>query len=132
MARTLEQRKAILNSLFSWDDANYGLDEQWARIYPYGQEAAPGRRAEVAVRLFNHSPQRTPFTVHMNVPAGFQSEPVTLTVTANPRQEAEARFQIRLPNSPSGSIHVITADIQFGPWDLRQWCEGLIQVAPPE
>jgi hypothetical protein len=130
MARTLEQRKAILNDLFAWDDANYGIDEQWARIYPYGQESAPGRQVEAAIRLLNHSPKRTTFTVHVNVPAGFEVEPATLTVTANPRQEAEARFQIKVSNSPSGSIHVITADIQFGPWDLRQWCEGLIKVAP--
>jgi len=127
MTKTLEQRKAALTDLFPWDDANYGIDEQWARIYPYGQEAAPGKQAEVAVRLLNHSAKRTTFTVHLNVPAGFQSEPETLTVTANPRQEAEVRFHIRVPNSPSGPIHVITADVQFDRWDLREWCEGLIK-----
>jgi glyoxylase-like metal-dependent hydrolase (beta-lactamase superfamily II) len=132
MARTLEQRKAILNNLFAWDDANYGIDEQWASIYPYGQESAPGRQVEVAIKLLNHSAKRTTFTVHMNAPAGFEIEPATLTVTANPRQEAEARLRIRVPSSASASIHVITADIRFGPWDLRQWCEGLIKVAPPQ
>lgn len=132
MAKALEQRRAVLTDLFPWDDANYGIDEQWARMYPYGQEAAPGQRAEVAVRLLNHSAKRTTFTTQLNVPAGFESEPRTQTVTANPRQEVEARFQVRVPDLPSGSVYVVTADIQFGPWDLRQWCEGLIKTAHRE
>jgi glyoxylase-like metal-dependent hydrolase (beta-lactamase superfamily II) len=132
MARALEQRRAVLTELFPWDDANYGIDEQWARVYPYGQECTPGKQAEVAVRLLNHSTNRTTFTVHLNVPAGFETEPATQTLTAGPRQEVEARFRIKVPNSPSGSIHVITADVQFGPWDLRQWCEGLIKTTRRE
>jgi hypothetical protein len=132
MTKTLEQRKAILTDLFPWDDVNYGLDEGWARFYPYGQECRPGRPVQLAVRLLNHSSGRTAFTVHVNVPPGFEVEPSTVTVATNPRQEAEARFRITAPDAPSGSIHVITADVQFGPWDLRRWCEGLIKTAPSE
>jgi len=132
MAKALEQRRALLSELLPWDDVNYGIDEQWARIFPYGQEATPGKQAELAVKLLNHSAKRTTFTVRMNVPPGFESEPQTQSVTANPRQEAEARFQIKVPDSPAGSVHVITADVQFGPWDLRQWCEGLVRIASPE
>lgn len=130
MKKALEQRRAVLTELFPWDDANYGIDEQWARVYPYGQETAPGKHVEVTVRLLNHSAKRTTFTVHLNIPVGFESESETLTVAANPRQEAKARFQVKVPDSPSSSIHVVTADVQFGPWDLRQWCEGLIKTAP--
>ncbi len=129
MARTLEQRRAVLADLFPWDDANYGIDEQWARMYPYGQDCAPGEQTEVAVRLLNHSAKRTTFTVHLNVPVGFKSEPETRTVTADPRREAQALFQLRVPDLRSSSVHVITADVQFGPWDLRQWCEGLIKIS---
>jgi len=132
MTKALEQRRAILAELFPWDDANYGIDEEWARIYPYGQQCAAGKQVEVAVRLLNHSAKRTAFTIRPNVPPGFESDPEKLTVTADPRQEAAARFQIKVPVSPSGSIHVITADVQFGPWDLRQWCEGLIKAAPAQ
>jgi glyoxylase-like metal-dependent hydrolase (beta-lactamase superfamily II) len=132
MRKTLEQRTAILAELFPWDDANYGIDEQWARIYPYGQECAPGRQATISVKLLNHSAKRTTFTVRLNVPAGFESEPAMRTVTSDPRQEAEARFQLRVPNLPSGSIRAVTVDVQFGPWDLRQWCEGLIRITHPE
>jgi glyoxylase-like metal-dependent hydrolase (beta-lactamase superfamily II) len=130
MAKALEQRKAILTGLLPWDDVNYGVDEQWARVYPYGLRCAAGEQAEASVRLLNHSAKRTAFTVHLNVPAGFESEPQTQTITADPRQEVEARFQVRVPDAPLGSVHVITADLQFGPWDLRQWCEGLIKIAP--
>ncbi|MBN1508411.1 MAG: MBL fold metallo-hydrolase [Sedimentisphaerales bacterium] len=132
MAKALEQRRSLLSELFPWDDVDYGIDEQWARVFPYGQEAAPGRQAEVAVKLLNHSPRRTVFTVRLNVPPGFESEPGAQSVAANPREEVEARFQVKVPDSPAGSIHVITADVQFGPWDLRQWCEGLIRISRVE
>ncbi len=128
MMKTLGQRRAILADLFPWDDANYGIDEQWACIYPYGQEATAGKPVEVAVRLVNHSARRTTFTVRLNVPAGFESEPEMRSVTADPGQETEAAFRIIVPASPSASVHVITADVQFDSWDLRQWCEGLIKV----
>jgi glyoxylase-like metal-dependent hydrolase (beta-lactamase superfamily II) len=132
MANALEQRKAILNDLFPWDDANYGIDEQWAHIYPYGQEAAPGQQAEVAVKLLNHSGKATTFAVRLNVPEGFAVEPQMLTAEAGPMREAEARFQIRVATSPVRPIAVLTADVQFGPWDLRQWCEGLVKVTRRE
>ena len=132
MTGAVNIRKKVLNDLFIWDDANYGLDEQWARIYPYGRQCAPGEQAEVVVRVLNHSSHRTALTVRLNVPAELESRPQTQAVTANPRQEAEARFQITVRNCPLGSIQVITADLQFGPWDLRQWCEGLIRIGPPD
>jgi len=105
------------------------LDEQWARLYPYGREATPGRPVNVAVKLLNHSANPVAFSVSLNVPEGFAAEPKTQTVTAGPGQEVEAKFQVNVPDSPASSVHVITADVKFGPWDLRQWCEGLIKIA---
>jgi glyoxylase-like metal-dependent hydrolase (beta-lactamase superfamily II) len=132
MVNSLEQRRTVLRELLPWDDVNYGIDEQWARVFPYGQEVAPGTPAEVAVKLLNHSTKRAVFAVRLNVPPGFKSEPGAQSVAANPHQEVEARFRITVPDSPIGSVHVLTADVQFGPWDLRQWCEGLIRISRVE
>lgn len=37
-----EQRIEILQELFPWDALNYGIDEQWAVFYPYGEDDIRG------------------------------------------------------------------------------------------
>jgi len=130
LEKTFAQRREMLHDLFPWDDPDYGMDEQWARIYPYGQEIQPERWAQLTVKLLNHSGRSNTFTVTMNAPAGFEIEPRTASATAPPGREVEAQFRIRAVGRPSRMIQVVTADVQVGPWDLRQWCEGLIKVLP--
>jgi glyoxylase-like metal-dependent hydrolase (beta-lactamase superfamily II) len=130
MKDTLARRQELLRDLFPWDDADFGLDEQWARIYPYGQEIQPERWTPLAVKLLNHSKASNAFVVTMHAPPGFEIEPHQASVTAAPGQEVEAPFRLRVVGRPARAIQVVTADIQVGPWDLRQWCEGLIRVLP--
>ncbi|MCX5646099.1 MAG: MBL fold metallo-hydrolase [Phycisphaerae bacterium] len=124
------RRKELLRDLFRWDEPDFGIDEQWARVYPYGQEVRPERWAQLTVKLLNHSSASNTFVVTMNAPSGFEIEPRAASVTAPPGREVEAQFRIRAMNRPARVIQVVTADIQVGPWDLRQWCEGLIKVLP--
>ena len=49
MERQLVERNEILKDLIAWHNPNYGIDEQWARFYPYGQRvksasASPPKR----------------------------------------------------------------------------------------
>jgi len=130
ITEVLEKRKQILAHLFPWDGPNYGIDERWARIYPYGQKAKPGQRLEIAVKIFNHSNSSHVFTVRPNVPEGFQLKPKKASLTIKPRKEAETHFEITVPNTGSEKVHVITSDIKFDKWDLRHWCEAIIEVYP--
>jgi hypothetical protein len=130
MKRTFAQRKELLRDLFPWEDPGFGIDEQWARIYPYGQEVQGEHWTPLTVRLLNHSSVSNTFTVTMNAPAGFEIEPRETSVTVPPGREVEARFRLRAVSRPLRTIQVVTADIQVGPWDLRQWCEGLVKVLP--
>ncbi len=130
MRKTLAERKALLAELFPWDDANYGIDEQWARIYPYGQAARPGQTAEVEVRLLNHSDRAREYTVTLHLPDGFAAEPASTRLTVEPRTERAITARIAVPTSSVPSVCVVTADIAFDRWDLRHWCEALIEVQP--
>jgi len=113
-----------------FDEPDFGIDEQWARIYPYGQEVQPERWTPLAVKLLNHSRSSNTFVVTMNAPPGFEIEPRQASVTVPSGQEAEAQFRLRAPSRPARAIQVVTADIQVGPWDLRQWCEAIVKVQP--
>ncbi len=130
LKKTFTQRKELLRSLFPWDDPDYGIDEQWARIHPYAQEVPAERWTPLAVKLLNHSSAASTFAVTLSVPTGFEVEPQKTSVTVPPGQEMEARFRLRARRRPAHPIQVMTADIQVGSWDLRQWCEGLIKVLP--
>lgn len=124
--------------LFPWDEPNYGIDEQWARIYPYGQQAnglaIPAREAGqcvgVTVKILNHSSSAHTYTVRLNVPEGFESEPKSASVCIEPREEAQVHFKITVPQMVSKNLYVITCDVEFDKWHLRDWCESLIEIHP--
>ena len=130
MIAKLEKRKRILAKLFPWDEPNYGIDERWARIYPYGQKIKPGQNAEISVKIFNHSNSSHTFTVSLNVPREFRLKPEKASINIKPRKEGEARFEIVVPNNISEKVYVITSDIKFDEWDLRYWCEAMIEIRP--
>jgi len=130
MKKTFARRRDLLRDLLPWDEPDFGVDEQWARIYPYGQEVQPERWAPLTVKLLNHSTTASAFVVTMNAPAGFEIEPHSASSIAPPGREAEVSFRVRAASRLARAINVVTADIQVGPWDLRQWCEGLLKVIP--
>jgi len=130
MKTVFEQRAELLRDLFPWDAPDYGIDEQWARIYPYGQELKAGASGDLAVKILNHSARANTFAVTLNVPDGFHVEPHKASATADPGQEVEIRFRLKAGVLPAGSVHVVTADIQTDSWDLRHWCEGLLKLLP--
>ena len=130
MRQALKRRLELLSDLFPWDDANFGIDEQWVRIYPYEQIVKPGNPTDIQVQIMNHSPVPHEFTVTLNTPEGVRALPEKATVRIPPRQERVLRFRVVLPELLSPSGDVVTADIQFDSWDLRHWCEGLLTVAP--
>lgn len=130
MRKTLAERKALLAKLFPWDNANYGIDEQWARIYPYGQTARPGQTVEVEVRLLNHSDRAGEYTVTLHLPDGYTAEPASARLTVEPRTEGTITVRIAVPALSASSVSVVTADVAFDRWDLRHWCEALLEVQP--
>jgi glyoxylase-like metal-dependent hydrolase (beta-lactamase superfamily II) len=130
LKETFARRRELLRELLPWDEPDFGIDEQWARIYPYGQEIRPERWTPLAVKLLNHSRSSSTFVVTMNAPPGFEIEPRKASVTAPSGQEVEAQFRIRALSRPARTIQVVTADIQVGSWDLRQWCEAIVKVQP--
>jgi glyoxylase-like metal-dependent hydrolase (beta-lactamase superfamily II) len=128
MTLKLKERKRILSKLFPWDEPNYGIDERWARIYPYGQKIRPGQHVEIAVKIFNHSSSPHIFTVIPNVPKEFRLKPDSASMNIKPGEEGEARFEIAVPNNLSERVYVITSDIKFDRWDLRHWSEAILEV----
>jgi len=130
MRDVLAKRKELLAELFPWDEPNYGVDERWARLYPYGQKARAGQTVAIEARILNHSENAHEYTVTPHAPAGFRVQPDWARLTVEPREEVTTTFKVTAPASIDMSVAVITADIAFDQWDLRHWCEALIEVKP--
>lgn len=130
MKEVLAKRKEILADLFPWDEPNYGIDECWARMHPYGQKVKAGQSLEITVKILNHSQSSQVFTVKPNVPDGFGIKPEKISRNIEPRKEAGLSFTVTVPSSVSESLYIITCDVGFGEWNLRHWCESMLEISP--
>ena len=129
MLGVLRQRVELLKSLLPWDDPNFGLDEGWARFHPYAPEIRPGQSARLSLRIMNHSPKDKTFTVRPRLPQGWTPGWVTPLNQRIPASEEGAIEILFTPpaNVPAG-IHLVTADVLWDDWELREWTEAMVMV----
>ena len=107
---------------------NAGLDEGWARFYPYSQTASADESVRLTLKIFNHSPEAHAARVRLNLPSGWTVIEKEVELSIAPRREGTMEFRIRLPENVAPGIFLATADIHFGPWDLKRWTEAMIHV----
>jgi len=130
MINTLVERKAILKNILPWDNINYGIDGQWAGIYPYGQKADRGQTVDVAVKIFNHSDVSQTFILKPNLPVGFSAEPGINKLIIDPLNESETTFKLKVSEKVEAGLYLVTVDIEFSDWNLHEWCEAIIKIEP--
>ena len=123
MSATFTKRRGLIAALVPWDDANYGVDEEWARFYPYTAETVAGGRVELKVMLRNHSAEAAEFRVTPHAPAGWSVPPGTLRMKVPARQERAVSFPI---TAGTAGLGVVTADVAFDGWELREWTEAMV------
>ena len=130
METVLRERNAIIKDLLPWDDVNYGTDDQWSWIFPYGQKAKAGQTVECTVKIFNYSAAAKTFKVEPKVSAGFKVDAKATSLTIQPRSEGSQVFKVRVPNKASPGVALFTANIKFDNWELKEWTEAFIEIEP--
>jgi glyoxylase-like metal-dependent hydrolase (beta-lactamase superfamily II) len=125
MQNEIATRSAALREMTPWPDINYMVDESWARTYPYGQTVSSDATVRVQFRITNHAPRAMTYNVRWNLPKGWKLIAGRDTLTVPPRQDGALEAQFR-PSGPG--LHVITADVSFGPWQFLSWTEALVRV----
>jgi hypothetical protein len=131
IAETLTARIGLLEELFPWENANFGLDERWAGFYPYGQSVEPGDTAEQELRIWNHSDRVLQGEVKLNPPNGWTITPRTANFRIGPRQEGTIFCEVKSSGKAAPGAYVLTADIDFNGWQLKEWTEGLVVMEKP-
>ena len=128
MKTVLVKRNLLIKELLPWDDVNYGADDQWSWVYPYGQKTKPGETVECTIKLFNYSDKAKSFTLEPNVPAGFRLESKVLPLFVEPRAEGTRTFKVKVSKKAESGISVVTVNVKFDDLDLREWSESFIEV----
>ncbi len=128
MSQALIKRKELLAELFPWEEPNYGIDERWIRLFPYGCKTESGRAIQLGARVFNHSGVSHVCKVKMNLPAGFDVEPAAASASIGPRTEGRIDFRVLVDDSVITGTYVITADVEWDRWQLPRWIEAVVEV----
>jgi glyoxylase-like metal-dependent hydrolase (beta-lactamase superfamily II) len=131
MSSALEARAELLEQLLPWDDVNYGLDANWARLHPYGMQSSRGQTNTCRAIILNHSPKEQDFTIRPNLPAGWRLvEPLPHRAKTPPRQEGVVEFAFVPAGDARPGLYVITADVLGQSVEFREWVEALVRVQP--
>lgn len=127
MEKILQERKKLLTELFPWDEPNYGIDERWFRLFPYGQTIHPDQNGTLSVCIFNHSACSHSYKVRLHAPSGVHIQPEIITLDVPPRMENQFSIQIQI-SSEAAEVNMITADVAFDDWKLNRWTEAMIET----
>ncbi len=126
MLDTLAEREKCYTALFSWDHANYGMDEHWVRCYPYEQEVAPGETAQLRVEITNHSYEPRTATAQPILPASWDMEIAPAETTIPPRTDGYIGFSIPIPQHYEVlGRTVIPIDLTYNARPLGQFREAI-------
>jgi glyoxylase-like metal-dependent hydrolase (beta-lactamase superfamily II) len=128
MTTKLKERNKLFRELFPWGDINYGIDEQWAKVYPYGQIAGKGTTAELSVRLSNHTSVEKRFIVEPHSEDIRVIRPGRASVSVAPGKEGILKFRANIPNRAKPGVKVVTFDVDFDNKSFKEWCEAIITV----
>lgn len=125
MRAELRKRSQLIAELAPWPGPNYAVDESWAAIHPYAQQAREAAPVKLEFRIMNHSPRAETYTIEWNLPPGWQLVEADRSVRIPPGREAAARASF----SPRGAgLHVVTANVAFSAGEFREWAEALVSV----
>ena len=127
MVANWRERTEQMRALFPYDDVNFGVDEQWARFYPYGREIAAGEEFGLQVVVLNHSPTRRTFRITPHLPKGWTTARATFELPLAPRTEGAVAIRVTPPADWRGHA-TLTADVSFGEWDFREFVEAVVLV----
>lgn len=130
MIDTLSTREKCYTDLIPWDHANYGMDDQWVRCYPYEQEAKCGDTVTISVEFTNHSDESRNAKVRPILPPSWDDAIDTIEKTIPRKSDGNLLFSIPIPQhcDKIGRI-VIPFDIIYNDIPLGQFREAIVVIS---
>lgn len=120
------ERIATLKELIPWDDPNYGVDEQWAVLYPRGLTVKTGESVTLEVRITNHSPVNRTYEFQINLPDGVTLAAPPPALTLPPGESGSTPFVVSV--TATDGTKPVSADIASDGIDVRRWADAVLTV----
>lgn len=130
MLKTLSEREKCFTDLFPWEHANYGMDDQWVRCYPYEQEIVAGNTVSIQVEVTNHSEESRALIAQPILPDEWKIEISKEETFVKPKSDGSIDFTIPIPkvashNNSEPTRFVIPFDITYNNRPLGQFREAI-------
>ncbi len=123
-------RKRIIEQITPFTDANFAVDDNWARFDPYSQ-VARGSVVELTFVVTNHDSEKRNFEITWTLPKEMQllCEEETF-INLEPREERALRVRVEIQNNVtvSNKIYVVTASLKTHGTIIHAMAEALIKV----
>ena len=127
MLDTLSEREKCYTDLFPWDHANYGMDDQWVRCYPYEQEVMCGETFQLRVVITNHSNQPRNATAQPILPSDWKEVIDPAETTIPPKSDGHIQFSIQIPQYCDKIDRVVIPfDLTYNDIQLGQFREAIL------
>lgn len=129
LERRYRERMALVADFSPWDDVNYAVDEQWAWLFPYGQEVKAGDDFTLTLRVTNYSAQARQITAIPHAPAGLTvSIDGAAEMAIASHQDGKVILKGRVAPDAAPGVRTITVSLKGDGLHLPHWCEGLVKV----
>lgn len=120
------KRIKTVSGLIPWDDPNYGVDEQWAMIYPYGSTVEKGEIREFEIVFTNHSSRKRRYDVRLRIPEGAKIVSLERSTVVASGTHGGVCAKVQMPNIEG--TYLIRVDIASRGIDVRDWIEAMVVV----
>ncbi len=128
LERALKQKK-FFQDLIDNRSPNYGLNPNWARIYPYQIRINTGNTANIEFHLNNYYNRKIKFEAEWILPAGWNISPEQFDGILHSSEMKIVKCQLAVPGSTSKQMHVpIAIDISIDNKRLGQVTEALVSI----
>lgn len=140
MRANLAERERLYGQLVPWDNVNYGLDEPWARCYPYEQKVSAGSQVTVELVVTNHSAASRKAACRAVLPRAWGTAVPAAMGVAGPTgpgwtitevaSKADGRLRLSFPVPPDvrPGRYVVPIDLCFEDRPLPQFTEAIVVV----
>ncbi|MCB1229755.1 MAG: MBL fold metallo-hydrolase [Verrucomicrobiae bacterium] len=123
------ERIELIRDFTPWDDPNFAIDEQWAWLFPYGQEVVIGDEFTLTLRIMNHSTRERTITATAHFPKKLIADgPAKGSVTIAGRATGELTLKGRVSPDTRRGVQVVTVSLKGDDFNLPHWCEALVKV----
>ncbi len=127
MRTNLHRRLKDFGALLPWSNPNFGMDENWVRMYPYEQVIKPGQRAVVCAVITNHTREDLAIKARIIPPRSWKDTPPGWKRATTSPGENRIPLSIKIPENMEGRT-AFPVDLKMNDLDLPRIAEFILDT----